>query len=266
MPYLELADGSHLYYETRGHGRPVVLVHGWSASHVLWQQQVEELAPVCRTVAYDQRGHGRSSGCVGPYTMAAYSRDLAELLERLELEDVVLVGWSMGAVVALDLFRREAAARVGKLVLVSGSPRLLKATGWPHGFDVAELHGLSLAMAADRAGTTRAFLGALMGADHGDAMLDLVTDVALEVPLAAATESFQSELEADLRGVLEDIEVPTLLVHGDEDHPVCLGALDFMQQQLRRSERVQLAHCGHFGPLEAAEALSGVLERFVVSA
>jgi pimeloyl-ACP methyl ester carboxylesterase len=263
MPFIELEEGRRLFYESRGEGRPVVLVHGWSASHVLWREQVEELAPVCRTITYDQRGHGLSSDCDGPYTMSAYGRDLAELLERLELEDVVLVGWSMGAVVALELFRRPARTRVGKLVLLSGSPRLTKATGWPYGFDLAELRGLRMAMAADRAATTRAFLGALMGATHRDSMLDLVTGVAMEVPLAAAVESFQSELEADLRGVLEDIDVPTLVVHGDEDHPVCLGASDFMLQHLRRGERVQLPSCGHFGPLEAATALSGVLGRFV---
>jgi pimeloyl-ACP methyl ester carboxylesterase len=263
MPFVQLPNGCRLYVESRGQGRPVVFVHGWSASHELWNLQVEHLQRFCRTIVYDQRGHGRSSECAGPFTMDAYSDDLAQLLETLALEDVVLVGWSMGAVIAIDLFRSPASERIAKLVLLSGSPRLTKATGWPHGFDGAELRGLRQAMAADRAGTTRAFLGALMRDGQEDAVLDLVTRIALEVPLAAANESFQSELEADLRGVLEDIRVPTLVVHGDVDHTVCLGASGYMLSQLRRGEQVLLPRCGHFGPLEAPLALNGALERFV---
>jgi pimeloyl-[acyl-carrier protein] methyl ester esterase len=243
-----------------------VLVHGWSASHELWNAPVESLQRVCRTIAYDQRGHGRSNGCSGPYSMLTYRQDLAALLEAFDLEDAVLVGWSMGVVVALDLFRDPGVSwRVGKLALLSGSPRLMRASGWPHGFDAAELRRLGQAMLADRAGTTRAFLGSLMGARHREHFIDLVTRIALEVPFAAAVESFQSELEADLRGVLEDIEVPTLIVHGDEDHPACLGASEFMLGQLRRGERVVLPACGHFGPLEAPAALARALEGFVAA-
>jgi pimeloyl-ACP methyl ester carboxylesterase len=263
MPFQELPEGSRLYYETRGQGRPLVLVHGWSASQVLWNHQVEQLQRVCRTVAYDLRGHGRSNGCGGPFTMAAYSRDLAALLEALDLEDVVLVGWSMGVVVALDFFRTQERGRVSKLVLLSGSPRLTRAADWPHGFDMATMEGLGQAMAADRAATTRGFLGSLLRRGHEPALLDLVTRVALEVPFGAAVESFESEFAADLRDVLADLQVPTLVLHGDEDHPLCVGASEFMLAQLRRGEGLRLPRCGHYGPLEAPAALNAALARFV---
>ncbi len=264
MPLLHLTTQDRLYFDARGRGRPVVFVHGWSMCHAFWAAQVEHLQHVCRTVVYDQRGHGHSHRPHGPYSMEAYSQDLGELLRGLELDDVVLVGWSMGVIVALEYFRRTGGAHVGKLVLLSGSPRLLGADDWPHGFDPAELRTLAQALAADRAGATRAFLGAMMTEATRAALLDEVTRVALDVPLAIAVESFQSELAADLRHVLAGIEVPTLVVHGDEDHPTCLGAAAFMLGQLPRGQHLVLPHAAHFGPLEAADELNLALEHFVV--
>jgi pimeloyl-ACP methyl ester carboxylesterase len=260
---MQLDDGGRLYYEARGRGRPIVFVHGWSGSHVLWNHQVEELQHGFHTVVYDQRGHGRSCQASGPYTMETYSGDLAQLLRGLDLDDVVLVGWSMGFIVALDYFARYGAERVSQLVLLSGSPRLTRSADWSHGFELSDLHGLGEAMSIDRARTTRMFLGALFGSARGEELVDLVTRLALDVPMDIAVQSFASEIEADLRHVVPAIDVPTLVVHGDQDHPTCIGAADYMMKQLRRGERIVLSRCGHYGPLEAASSFNQTLTRFI---
>jgi non-heme chloroperoxidase len=264
MPYLHLPIGSRLYYQSNGRGRPVVFIHAWSASHALWGELAPELAPICHTLVYDQRGHGRSDRPTGPYTIDAYTQDLAQLLRALQLDDVVLVGWSMGVIVALNYFRRFGGERVGKLVLLSGSPCLLQSPEWPHGFDEAELHALALSLAEDRVGATCAFLGSLIAPNHRAALLDWVASVALEVPLVVALESFKSETATDVRHVLAHVHVPTLVVHGDQDHPVCRGAAGYMVSELPRARHVVLPRSGHFAPLEAPRALGASLREFVI--
>ena len=94
--YLETKDGAKIYYEDHGKGQPIVLVHGWICSSKFWQKNAPELAKIFRVVTLDLRGHGNSSKTLSGHTIAQYGRDVRDVVDRLDLRNFTLVGWSMG--------------------------------------------------------------------------------------------------------------------------------------------------------------------------
>ncbi len=104
--YLETKDGAKIYYEERGEGQPILLVHGWMCSSRFWQKNVPELADEFRVVTIDLRGHGNSCKTLSGHTMAQYARDVRALIEHLGLEETVLVGWSLGGRVVLSYYEQ----------------------------------------------------------------------------------------------------------------------------------------------------------------
>ena len=94
--YFNTADSAHLYYEVRGTGRPLVLIHGWQCSHVFWQRNVDELARDFTVVTLDLRGHGNSSKGLHGITIKQFACDVYDLINYLDLKDAVVMGWSMG--------------------------------------------------------------------------------------------------------------------------------------------------------------------------
>ncbi len=117
MAFFEMEDG-RLYYELRGRGRPVVLLHGAWASHGWWRWQVPELARHFQVLTVDVRGHGRSSPLDGVYSVAGFARDLDKLLEGLGVEEAALVGWSMGGLISMQ-YCLDHPRRVRALVLIA---------------------------------------------------------------------------------------------------------------------------------------------------
>jgi pimeloyl-ACP methyl ester carboxylesterase len=99
-----MPDGAHIYYEDRGQGQPILFVHGWTCSSRFWRKNVDELAKEFRVVTLDLRGHGNSSKILGGHTIAQYARDVREIVERLQLEDLTLAGWSLGGPVVLSYY------------------------------------------------------------------------------------------------------------------------------------------------------------------
>jgi non-heme chloroperoxidase len=104
--YLETRDGAKIYYEERGEGQPILLVHGWLCSSKFWQKNVPELANAFRVVTLDLRGHGNSCKVLTGHTIAQYARDVREVVEHLRLQEIVLVGWSLGGPVVLSYYEQ----------------------------------------------------------------------------------------------------------------------------------------------------------------
>src|SRR5208337_1031980 len=99
-----IRDGARIYYEDRGQGQPILLVHGWTCSSRFWQKNVAELAKEFRVITLDLRGHGNSSKILSGHTIAQYARDVREIIELLQLEDLTLAGWSLGGPVVLSYY------------------------------------------------------------------------------------------------------------------------------------------------------------------
>ena len=143
MPYLAASDSANLYYEETGEGKPLLFVHGWSLSSQIWLQQKEYFCIRYRCISFDLRGHGRSMPSSSGYGIDLLATDVALFIDRLCLSEVTLLGWSLGALVALAAYPavRE---RLASLVLVSGTSKYCSSTDYPYGLPSKEPRSLSL--------------------------------------------------------------------------------------------------------------------------
>lgn len=247
MPSQDAEFGT-LHREDSGAGAPIVLVHGWSLSSAAFAGELAFLARHRRAIAPDLRGHGRSSAPARPFGLADLARDLAGLFEALALERAVLLGWSLGAQVALataPLLR----GRLAGLVLVSGTPRFTEGEGWPHGQPARSVEGLALRVRRDAPRTVARFFDGMFVEGEldaaGRARAEAVRAAVPQADPGALLSGLDVLAREDLRAALPALELPVLLVHGDRD-PVCPpGASRAMAAAIPRARLVELPGAGH---------------------
>src|SRR6266480_5532167 len=229
MPYVTVGEentGSvELYYEDHGSGRPVVLIHGYPLSGRAWDRQVPVLLDDgYRAITYDRRGFGKSSQPATGYDYDTFAADLGALLTTLDLSDVTLVGHSMGTGEVTRYLSRFGSARIAKGVLVSPIPPfLLQMPDNPDGIPVSVFDGFIEAARQDTPAWMRRFLDNFYNFDKLRGTL--VSDQAYQASWnLAATASATAAVaciptwETDFRADLPKIEVPMLVIHGDDDH------------------------------------------------
>ena len=232
MALLTTGSGVRLRYESEGDGPAVLFVHGWLMSGAVWHYQ-RELAGRCRLITMDLRGHGQSGPGDG-YTVTDLAGDLVELADKLELEQLTLVGWSLGAQVALAAVPRLS-SRLAGLVLVGGTPRFCATGDYPHGLPAGEARGMGLRLRRNPARTAGEFFHGMFA--EGEVTPEQYREIARTVvvplpPVDVALATLEGLAAADLRPLLPQIQVPTLLVHGTTD-AICLpGASAYMAERL----------------------------------
>ena len=231
MPKLTTQDGASLFYKAWGIGSPVVFSHGWPLNGDAWDPQLLAMASNgFRAIAHDRRGHGRSSKPWDGNTMDDYADDLATLIETLDLRDIVLVGHSTGGGEVVRYIGRHGSARVSKLVLVGAIPPLmLKTIDNPNGTPIDVFDGLRARVFADRSQLYRDLAGPFFGAnrpgsDVSQGTCDQFWLMGMQVGLKAAHDCIRQFSESDFNEDLERIDVPTLIIHGDDDQIVPIDA------------------------------------------
>jgi pimeloyl-[acyl-carrier protein] methyl ester esterase len=266
MPFFQAGPGRTLHYEDAGAGSPLVAVHGWSLSAGFLADAVGPAAPGRRVVALDLRGHGRSPAGATPFALDDLADDLAALFEALRLEGAVLLGWSLGAQVALAALPRVR-RRVSALVLVSATPRFTESEGWPHGLPGRTLAALARHVARDPGRAAERFFEGMFA----DGELDpdgraraLAARAAARVPDAATLLAGLDVLgAADLRAGLGGADLPALVVHGGRD-PVCLpGAGRAIAAALPAASLALLPDAGHAPFLSRPAAFADRLGAFL---
>lgn len=247
MPFIETAGGVRLHYETAGEGVPLLFIHGWAMSGKVWRIQ-EGYADSNRLVIPDLRGHGLSSAPAAGYSLEDFAADLAALFDVLQLDKAVLIGWSMGVLVALEAFHllRE---RLAALVLVSGTPRFTVAADYPHGLPPVEPKGLGLLLKRDFRNAVGDFFWGMFAKgelEAGEQYRLVFQDIMVQLPARhAALESLASLAGADLRSVLPTVDRPVLLIHGSAD-TICLpSASRFMAERLPNARLAMVEGAGH---------------------
>lgn len=219
-----------LNYVDYGQGKPVVLIHGWPLDLQSWEYQLAEL-PLhgLRVVAYDRRGFGKSSKPWDGYNYDTFADDLKAVLDELDLQNVTLVGFSMGGGEVARYMSRYSGARVSKVVFVSAvTPYLLKTDDNPNGVDKSVFDGMIEGIGKDRAAFfadfNKSFYGVTM-LNHpvSQPVLDWTQSIALQGTPRATTECVKAFSATDFRQDLATIKVPTLFIHGDKDQTVPLA-------------------------------------------
>jgi pimeloyl-ACP methyl ester carboxylesterase len=219
---IETRDGQHLFTIDKGTGRPVVFIHGWTLSSAIWNLQIDALAARgLRTIAYDRRGHGQSSKPETGYDYEALTADLATLLDRLDLRNVVLVGHSMGAGEVVRYLARHGSARIGRVMLVAPTtPYALRTEDNPQGVDRAIYDKMVAALQTDRQAYLAAGAPGLLGRNAEPALTEWAMSIALQAAPQAQIGCLRAFSETDFRRDLGAVTVPTVIVHGTADSPI----------------------------------------------
>ncbi len=223
----ENSGNIELYYEDRGSGQPVVLIHGYPLSGASWEKQVPVLLDAgYRVITYDRRGFGKSSQPAAGYNYNTFSEDLRQLITYLELQDVILVGFSMGGGEIARYFGRFGSQGVRKAVIMGGVPPFLRKTDDnPEGADASVFEGIHQAVLADRYAFFTQFFKNFYNTDQllGKRVSEDVVRASWNLAAGAsaiASEACVPSWQEDFRQDLNRVDVPTLVIHGDEDRIV----------------------------------------------
>ncbi len=227
MSFIKTQDGTELYVKDWGTGRPIVMIHGWPLDADMWEYQMPALAASgFRTIAYDRRGFGRSGQPWTGYDYDTLADDLKAVLDALDLQDVALVGFSMGGGEIARYMSRHAGARVTKAVLISAvTPYLLKTPDHPNGAPASVFQGMIDGLKADRpqfwADFSKTFMGvSLLSSPVSTEMMQWIGSLVMLASPKATVDCVKAFGETDFRADMPAFKVPTLVIHGDADQTV----------------------------------------------
>jgi non-heme chloroperoxidase len=255
MPYItvgkENSGNIELYYEDHGTGKPVVLIHGYPLSGASWEKQVAVLLEAGhRVITYDRRGFGRSSQPSTGYNYDTFAEDLHKVVKKLVLRDFALVGFSMGGGEVARYLGKYGSKDVSKAVFISSvPPYLLKTPDNPEGVDGSVFEGIQKAVAADRYAFFTEFFknfyntDALMGTRVSEQAVQASWNIAVGSSAAASLACVPTWYE-DFRQDLARVDVPTLVIHGDADRILPIGASGDRTAKLVKGARLVVVKDG----------------------
>jgi non-heme chloroperoxidase len=248
MSIITVKDGTQIYYKDWGAGQPVVFCHGWPLNADSWEAQMMFLASEgYRCIAHDRRGHGRSSQPWDGNDMDTYADDLSELINALGLQKIVLIGFSAGGGEVSRYIGRHGTKRLAKVALISAVPPLmLQTTANPGGLPMEVFDKLRHNSIADRSQFYRDLAsGPFFGANrHGAKVTQgMINSFWLQGMQAGHKNTFdciKAFSETDFTEDLKKFDVPTLIIHGDDDQIVPIGAAALNSSKLIKNSTLKI--------------------------
>ena len=239
MASITTKDGTQIYYKDWGHGQPIVFSHGWPLTADAWEDQMLYLASRgYRCIAHDRRGHGRSSQPWSGNEMDTYADDLLALVEALDLREAIHVGHSTGGGEVARFLGRHGGARAAKAVLIGAVPPLmLKTAANPGGLPIDAFDAIRAGVLADRSqffmDLTMPFYGFNRpGAKVSQGIRDSFWMQGMLAGHKSALDCIKAFSETDFTEDLKKIDVPTFIMHGDDDQIVPIGASAMLSSKL----------------------------------
>ena len=247
MATIAMKDGTQIYYKDWGNGQPIVFSHGWPLSADDWDGQMLFFGQRgYRVIAHDRRGHGRSTQTWDGNDMDTYADDLAALFERLDLKDAIMVGHSTGGGEVARYLGRHGTKRVSKAVLISAVPPLmLKTEKNPTGAPLSVFDGLRAALAANRPqfykDITLPFYGYNRpGAKISEGIRDHWYLQGMLGGMKAHYDCIKAFSETDFTEDLKKIDIPVLVMHGDDDQIVPIVAAGPLSAKLLKKATLKV--------------------------
>jgi len=246
MSTITTKDGTQIYYKDWGSGTPVVFSHGWPLSSDSWESQMLFLASHgYRCIAHDRRGHGRSTQPWNGNEMNTYSDDLETLIEKLDLKNAVLIGFSAGGGEVARYIGRHGTKRLVKAALISAVPPLMLKTGAnPGGLPIKVFDDIRASSIADRSQLYKDLAGGPFfgfnrpGVKVTQGMIDWFWFQGMQAGHKNTLDCIKAFSETDFTDDLKKFDVPTLIIHGDDDQIVPIEAAGRAAAQLVKGARL----------------------------
>ena len=254
MSFVTTQDGTRIFFKDWGQGQPVVFTHGWPLTSDAWDAQMLFMAQNgFRVIAHDRRGHGRSDQPAFGNDMDTYADDLAAVIEALNLQNVILVGHSTGGGEIARYVGRHGTARVAKMVLVGAVPPIMASSeAFPDGLPIAVFDNIRAGVAANRSqfylDLTTAFYGFNReGAQVNEGLRQAFWAQGMQGGVLGQYACIREFSEVDYTEDLKKIDVPTLIVHGDDDQIVPIGHAGLLSAQIVRDAKLVVYEGGSHG-------------------
>lgn len=259
MGKFRTSDGVDLYYEVNGEGKPIVLIHGWSADSTSFKPHVEELSKNFKVITYDLRGHGSSDRPDKGLTLNRFAIDLEELMEYLKLKDVTVIGWSMGSSIIFDYVRTFGVSRLSSVCIVDMTPKLVNDDEWKLGL----YHGEFTIDDTLKALTTMCDNWMDFAKPFIKRTIPYLSEEQLEPVYEAASKNSPHVMSAmwlamsvnDYRDVLEKITVPTFIIYGKESTLYSSKTAEYLNSKIPNSKVIPFENCTHFLVVENPKKL-----------
>lgn len=264
-----LRDGTPMSYGDAGTGPVVLAVHGWAASRIFFDGLSGRLSDGFRFMAPDLRAHGTTPAGQLPLSIETLADDLADLIETLDLSKIVLVGWSMGAMVAWSMIDRHGADRIAGLVVEDMTPRILNDADWSLGMSSGmNASGSARAidlMRADWSGYAATFAPRMFARDRRRDAPDMVAEATAELSRRngdAMAEIWGSMAAQDMRAALSGITLPVLVAHGARSEAYGPETSRYLADTLPQADIETFARSGHAPHLEQPEEFAHAVQTF----
>lgn len=266
MPVIQ-CNGADLFYEDHGDGQPIVFLHGGTAGLRYFEPQLASLSKEYRTLAVDFRGHGRSERTELGHTLSQYARDVREFLLQLDLDDVVIVGWSMGALVSWEYIHQFGTDRVRAIVDIDMEPSPIKRDDYEYGsYGRDDLEQVIDQIQTDPLGLLDEQARALLKEEPSRELRNLILDEGSRTPPAIqGTLMFGLLYLRDYRDVLPSIDVPALVCAGADEKWRSVESVEYAAELLPDSRFELFGDSGHCITVEEPERFNQIVSEFINS-
>lgn len=264
MPVVQ-CNGADLYYEMDGEGPTIVFLHGAFVGLRYFEPQLVGLSDKFHTVALDFRGHGRSEKTEGGHTLTQHARDLQAFLEQLDLTDVTVVGWSMGALVSWEYVHQFGTEKIRALVDVNMEPSPLQREGYDYGtYTVEGMRETLGKMQSNPLELTEESIEALLKKPPSRDLRNMMFDEGTRTP-PSVQGAMLLDLMRDYRDVLPEIDVPTLVCAGADEKWRGVANVKYVTELIQDTQFELFEQSGHCLTVEEPERFNRVLSEFLDS-
>ncbi|MGD6776104.1 alpha/beta fold hydrolase [Sutcliffiella horikoshii] len=266
MPKIELETSVELYYDDHGEGTPVIFIHGVWMSRKFFKNQLPFFSKEHRAITIDLRGHGDSALVTEGHTISTYAKDLQAFITKLDLKDVVLVGWSMGAFVIWEYLQQVGEANVKGTVIVDELASDFKWPDFPIGaFDLPTLTHFMREVQDNRVDFLRGFIPLMFKEDVAPEEMEWMLEETMKPMTGVASAILFDQSVVDYRSTFPSLSKPTLLCFGKVEKLIPVAAGEHLKEAIANSELVLFEESCHCPFLEETERFNTEVSNFIKS-